>query len=91
MELDFAIDRTGNVAPAHAALYEAFGNWRRACYGTPLASAPLPAGAMTITLELAPADGPGVARQGSTDASTVRVSLWGGSSRFHLWGSRLEP
>ena len=74
MELDFAIDRTGNVAPAHAALYEAFGNWRRACYGTPLASAPLPAGAMTLTLQLASADGPGVA----FDRAVLQEALPGG-------------
>lgn len=35
MELDFAIDRTGRVDPAHAALYKRFGDWRRSCYGTP--------------------------------------------------------
>lgn len=52
MELDFAIDRTGNVAPNHAALYEAFGNWRRSCYGSPLATAILEPGATSVTLPL---------------------------------------
>jgi hypothetical protein len=60
MELDFAIDRTGNVAPDHAALYKAFGDWRRACYDTPLASAQLPIGASTVTLQLAPSGSAGV-------------------------------
>ena len=56
MELDFAIDRSGLVAPSHAALYAAFGAWRAACYGTPLASAQLPPGGASLTLPL-PANG----------------------------------
>jgi hypothetical protein len=52
MELDFAIDRTGNVAPSHAALYAAFGAWRRACYGTPLSSARLAPGQASVTVAL---------------------------------------
>lgn len=39
LELDFAIDRTGNVHPTHAAAYAAFGGWIRSCYGTALAVA----------------------------------------------------
>ena len=54
LELDFAIDRTGRVAPEHAALYSAFGAWRRACYGAPLAAVQLPAGAPSLTLPLPP-------------------------------------
>lgn len=38
LEIDFAIDRTGRVDPAHAARYREFGNWIRSCYGTPIAS-----------------------------------------------------
>ena len=38
MELDFAIDRTGQLEPSHAALYAALGGWIRTCYGTPVAS-----------------------------------------------------
>jgi alpha-L-fucosidase len=37
MELDFAIDRTGNIDPTHAARYKEFGTWIRQCYGTPKA------------------------------------------------------
>ena len=50
LEIDFAIDRTGNVDPAHAAAYAQFGAWIRACYGTPLASGSLPPGAAALTL-----------------------------------------
>eukprot|EP00045_Choanoeca_perplexa_P002682 m.25937 g.25937 ORF g.25937 m.25937 type:complete len:555 (+) comp11647_c0_seq1:3-1667(+) len=39
LELDFAIDDTGNVAPTHAAAYKGLGDWSRACYDTPVASA----------------------------------------------------
>ncbi len=57
IELDFAIDRTGNVAPNHAALYAAFGAWRRACYSNPIASATMePDGGSSLVLPLA-ADG----------------------------------
>jgi hypothetical protein len=52
MELDFAIDRTGNVAPNHAALYRAFGDWRRACYGSPIGSARLVPGELSLTFSL---------------------------------------
>jgi hypothetical protein len=52
MELDFAIDRTGNVDPAHAALYKAFGDWRRACYGSPIATTTLEPGAASVVLSL---------------------------------------
>lgn len=38
LELDFAIDRTGNVHPSHAALYASFGAWIDACYGAPVAT-----------------------------------------------------
>lgn len=39
LELDFAIDETGQVDPVHAAAYQAFGDWIRGCYGTPGAHA----------------------------------------------------
>jgi hypothetical protein len=52
MELDFAIDRTGNVDPAHAALYKAFGDWRRACYGSAIATTTLEPGASSVVLSL---------------------------------------
>lgn len=74
MELDFAIDRTGNVAPEHAALYKAFGDWRRTCYGAPLASASLPAGSSSLTLQIAPDNGPGVA----FDRVVLQEGLQGG-------------
>lgn len=50
MELDFAIDDTGNVAPAHAQSYKGLGDWARACYGTPIAHAALPAGSMVYNM-----------------------------------------
>ena len=36
MELDFAIDRTGQLEPSHAALYAEFGDWIKKCYGKPV-------------------------------------------------------
>lgn len=33
LELDFAIDRKGEVQKDHALLYKRFGNWLRSCYG----------------------------------------------------------
>ena len=53
LELDFAVDRTGRIAPDHAALYARFGAWRRACYGgAPLAAAELLPGASSVELPL---------------------------------------
>ena len=49
MELDFAIDRTGNIDPTHAQRYHEFGSWIRACYDTPVAQA---AWSLTNSLEL---------------------------------------
>lgn len=60
LELDFAIDRTGNIAPAHAAAYAAFGAWQRACYGTALASGAIPAGggdSVVVSLPVNPQTG----------------------------------
>jgi hypothetical protein len=37
MELDFAVDRSGNIDPAHAARYKEFGAWIHDCYGYPYA------------------------------------------------------
>ena len=39
MELDFAVDRTGNIDPTHAARYAEFGGWIDACYGDANAAA----------------------------------------------------
>ena len=52
LELDFAIDRTGNIAPAHAAAYSQFGAWIRSCYGNPLATGAIPAGSNSVTIDL---------------------------------------
>ena len=38
LEMDFAIDKNGQVSPFHAARYKEFGDWIRSCYGAPLAS-----------------------------------------------------
>lgn len=38
MELDFAIDRTGNIDPMHAQRYREFGDWIQSCYGTVVAT-----------------------------------------------------
>jgi len=35
LELDFAIDRDGLVAPEHEIMYRALGSWIKECYGTP--------------------------------------------------------
>ena len=56
LELDFAIDRTGNVAPAHAALYAQFGAWITSCYGAPVARGALAPGAASVDVPL-PAGG----------------------------------
>eukprot|EP01079_Euglenida_sp_SAG-EU17-18_P002554 gene2554-73_t len=53
MELDFAIDRTGNVDPAHAARYREFGGLIRSCYGSALASSPWTMG-LSVTLAVDP-------------------------------------
>lgn len=53
MELDFAIDRTGNVHPSHQAVYEALGDWIKACYGSPLATNTSRATTVTATLPTA--------------------------------------
>ena len=53
LEIDFAIDRTGQVAPDHVAAYAKFGAWIDGCYKkTPLASASLAAGAASVVLSL---------------------------------------
>ena len=48
LEIDFAVDRTGGIDPAHAAAYKLFGNWIRSCYGTPDATAYLAAGTSSV-------------------------------------------
>ena len=52
LELDFAISRTGQLAPTHVAAYAAFGAWIKACYGAPLASVSPPPGTMQVLLPL---------------------------------------
>lgn len=44
LELDFAIDRNGLVAPSHAALYKRLGDFIRDCYSTPIGIATTPQG-----------------------------------------------
>ena len=36
LELDFAVDTSGRIAPAHAKVYEQLGDWIRTCYARPL-------------------------------------------------------
>ena len=45
LELDFAIDRDGLVAPSHAALYKRLGDFIRTCYD----ASPLAVGTTTMT------------------------------------------
>lgn len=52
LELDFAVSRTGQLAPAHVAAYAAFGAWITACYGAPAARVSPPPGATSVTLPL---------------------------------------
>ncbi len=66
LEIDFAIDRTGGIAPTHAAAYRTFGNWIRNCYGTPLATGSMAPGANSLIVTL----------PGGTSGSTIdRVSM----------------
>ena len=69
MELDFAIDRTGNIDPTHAARYQEFGDWIRACYGTSVAATSGFVNATQFELEI-----PG----GTIDRVAVREDLRGG-------------
>lgn len=64
LELDFAVSRTGQLAPAHVARYAEFGAWIRACYGAPLAAVVPPLGATSAVLPL-----------GSSPVSVDRVML----------------
>jgi len=50
LELDFAIDRTGNIDPVHAVRYREFGAWIRDCYSAPAAHS---GWQLTNTIELA--------------------------------------
>lgn len=51
LEMDFAIDRTGRVAPSHEARYRQFGSWITSCYGHPVTSAGTTSGGnVTLTL-----------------------------------------
>lgn len=52
LEVDFAIDRTGGIAPKHAKAYLMFGNWIRSCYGKPVAEGSLPTGKTSFVLSL---------------------------------------
>lgn len=47
------MDRTGGIDPAHAATYATFGAWIRSCYGTPLATGTLAAGAQSVVVPIA--------------------------------------
>ena len=53
MELDFAVDRTGQLHASHVAAYAAFGAWIRSCYGNPLATISPAVGANTALLSFA--------------------------------------
>lgn len=50
--LDIAPPPNSTVVAAHAAGYAALGGWIRGCYGAPVASAVLPAGATVLDLVL---------------------------------------
>jgi alpha-L-fucosidase len=52
LELDFAIDRTGGIAPDHAARYREFGQWINSCYSTSLGDASLPSGSNVAVIDL---------------------------------------
>ena len=69
LEVDFAIDRTGNVAPDHAALYAQLGAWITGCYGAPVATGALTPAATTVTVAL-PA--------GSVDRVALSEDITGG-------------
>jgi hypothetical protein len=76
LELDFAIDRNGQVQADHAALYKRFGDWIRSCYGQSLAEG---ATVATDTAANSLGDGGGSSSGGSEPIASVRVSLSGGS------------
>jgi alpha-L-fucosidase len=52
LELDFAVDRTGAIAPAHAALYASFGAWITGCYSTPIANGVIAAGQTSTVIAI---------------------------------------
>ena len=57
LEIDFAIDRTGGVDPAHAATYATFGAWIRSCYGSPVATGTLAPGVASVVIPVGGAGG----------------------------------
>ena len=76
LELDFAIDRNGQVQADHAALYKRFGDWIRSCYGQSLAE-----GATVATTTAANSlDDGGSSGGGSEPIASVRLSLSDGGS-----------
>jgi alpha-L-fucosidase len=81
MELDFAVDRTGNIDPTHSARYKEFGDWIRKCYGTPLASTGT-AFAQTMQLNLTVTKDPAGA---TVDRVTVREDLSKGQVGGRCW------
>ena len=62
LEIDFAIDRTGDVAPLHKTAYKNFGAWIRSCYGSPVAVGSLSSGASTFTVQLPAPSGSSIDR-----------------------------
>ena len=64
LEIDFAISRSGQLAPNHVAAYSAFGAWITSCYGTPLARTIPQPGATSVILSL-----------GSTTVVVDRVAM----------------
>ena len=49
LELDFAIDDTGNVQAEHAAAYKALGDWARACYSQAMGQKSGNSSVLTVT------------------------------------------
>jgi alpha-L-fucosidase len=64
--LDIAPPPNSTVVPSHMAGYVALGSWVSSCFGSPIASAPLPRGQLSLTLPL-----PG----GSSGSAVDRVRL----------------
>jgi len=53
LELDYAIDRTGRVDPAHKARYKELGEWIRSCYGSPVVQITPAISAVNASVEVA--------------------------------------
>jgi len=91
MELDFAIDRTGQVAPSHAALYKAFGDWRRKCYEHPIAAATLLPGASSVVLPLGAAGAGGALMDRVVLQEALAVGAYGECVAAYSLEVQLQP